>query len=300
MQMDLQSFFTSGLATGMGMRLGRRLPRPIGLGLARLAASVVARRSHSTLVRSIKLNQSVVRGLPSDTPELDTIVRRVLDNASRGYYESFHRIGKGPTAVQESFIFGPELYAMLHDARSTGRGIVVVAPHIGNLDLGLAGFAAEGYDVQAITPEAPPGGYRMQNEVRTNAGYVVTPADAEAAKMAFDRLRRGGIVLTGADRPLPNGAKPVRFFGMPAPLPTGYIRLALSTESLLYVIWMEPADGVYRARAEGPIELIRSGRRAEITVINAERVLEIVAEKIRAQPDHWMMFHPVWPQLIQD
>ena len=298
MRMDLQSFFTSSLGTGSLMWLGHNLPRPVALPLARLSASLISRRSRSALVRSIKLNQSVARDLPLDAPELDPIVRRVLYNAARGYYESYNRIARGWEAVQESFTFGPELFAMLHDAQSTGRGIVVVAPHLGNLDLGLAGFAAEGYDIQAITYEVVPGGYDLQNRMREGSGYIITPADAEAAKMAFERLRRGGIVLTGMDRPLPNGARTVRFFGRPAPLPTGYIRLALSTDSLIFVVWMESVADGYCARAVGPIDLVRTGSRFEDAVVNAEKVLEIAAEKIRAQPDEWMMFHPVWPQLM--
>jgi lauroyl/myristoyl acyltransferase len=298
--MDLQTFFNSKSATWSIMWLGRHLPRSTALVLVRLSTSLISRRTQSPLVRSIRLNQSVARDLPQDAPELDVVVRRVLYNAARGYYEIYNRIAQGREVVQESFTFGPDLFAMLRDARSTGRGIVVVAPHLGNLDLGLAGFAAEGYDIQAITYEAAPGGYQLQNRMREGSGYIITPADAEAAKMAFDRLRRGGIVLTGVDRPLPNGAKSVRFFGRPAPLPTGYIRLALSTDSLFFVVWLESVNGGYVARAAGPIDLVRTGNRLRDAAVNAEKVLEIAEEKIRAQPDEWMMFHPVWPQLMTD
>jgi lauroyl/myristoyl acyltransferase len=280
------------------MWLGRNMPRPVGYALARLSASLISRRSRSPLVRSIKLNQSVARDLSPDAPELNAVVRRVLHNAARGYYESYYRIARGRDVVHESFTFGPELFAMLHDARSTGRGIVVVAPHLGNLDLGLAGFAAEGYDIQAISYEDVPGGYQLQNRMREGSGYTVTPASAEAARTAFERLRRGGIVLTGMDRPLPNGATMIRFFGRPAPLPTGYVRLALSTSSLFFVVWLESVGDGYRARAAGPIELVRTGSRSKDAVVNAEKVLAIAEEKIRAQPDEWMMFHPVWPQLM--
>ncbi len=282
------------------MWLGRNLPRPLGLAVARLSASLISRRSRSALVRSIKMNQSVARDLSPDAPELNAVVRRVLYNAARGYYESYNRIARGRAVVQESLAFDPELLAMLHDARSTGKGIVVVAPHLGNLDLGLAGFAAEGYDIQAISYEDVPGGYQLQNRLREGSGYTVTPADAEAARMALQRLRRGGIVLTGVDRPLPNGATMIRFFGRPAPLPTGYVRLALSTSSLLFVVWLELVDGGYYASAVGPIDLVRTGSRSRDAVVNAEKVLEIAEGKIRAQPDEWMMFHPVWPQLMQD
>ena len=39
--------------------------------------------------------------------------------------------------------------------------------------------------------------------------------------------------------------------------------------------------------------------RQEFTFQNTELILEVAAKIIRARPDEWMMFHPVWPHLLE-
>jgi lauroyl/myristoyl acyltransferase len=65
---------------------------------------------------------------------------------------------------------------------------------------------------------------------------------------------------------------------------------------------MEPTATRYHYTVviEGPIEMVRGGNRKRDVVINAERVLKYAEEKIRARPHEWMMFHPVWPQLLTE
>ena len=280
------------------MWIGRKMPPRVGTALVRLFTPLIASRKNSTLVRTIRTNQSVVRDLPIDAPELDGAVREVILNAGRAYYEVYHRVALGKEAVQEAITFSPEIYHAIDEARDQDQGTLIIGPHLGNLDLGLVGFAAAGLAVQAITYAAPPGGYELQNQMRADSGYIITPADAQAAKMALIRLRARGIVLTGIDRPLPEGNSTIRFFGHPSPLPTGYTRLALSTNAQVLMIWMEPVPGGWYVQATGPLELLRTGKRKEEIILNTERILEIAAEKIRARPGEWMLFHPVWPQLM--
>ncbi len=296
--MDMQEFFTSNTGTGLAMWIGRNMHPRVGHALVRLVAPLIASRKESPLLRSIRANQSVVRDLPLDAPELDQAVREVLINAGLAYYEAYHRIALGREAVQNGVTFSPQIYQILDDSQNREQGTLIIGPHLGNLDLGLAGFAAEGLSIQAITYAVPPGGYEMQNRMRADSGYIITPADSKAAKMALIRLREGGVVVTGIDRPLPEGNARIRFFGLPSPLPTGYTRLALSTNAQVIMIWMESVPGGYVVNTTGLIELVHTGKRKEDVIVNTERILEIAAEKIRAQPAEWMLFHPVWPQLL--
>jgi lauroyl/myristoyl acyltransferase len=34
------------------------------------------------------------------------------------------------------------------------------------------------------------------------------------------------------------------------------------------------------------------------TVDNAESILDIMAKDIRRAPDHWAMYYPVWPEVL--
>ena len=298
--MDLQTFFTSEKGTNLAMSLSRNLPPRVGLAVVRLAASLVTRRRQSPLVRHIRLNQSVVRGLPQQAPELDGAVRRVLLNAGRGYYETYHRLALGEEAIREAITFSAEFIARLKTIQAEGRGVIVLGAHVGNFDLGMLGFAAHGFVVQAVTYALPPGGYQLQNKMRTEAGYIVTPADGPAVKTALKRLRAGGIILTGIDRVLPEAATPIQFFGLPAFMPTGYVRLALSTKAIILLVRLDNrGEGKYHVVLHTDIEATSSGDRKRDTIENTEMVLAEAEEIIRARPDEWMMFHPVWPQLLE-
>lgn len=301
--MNLQTFATSKTGTGLAMWLGRNLPRRAGTAFIELTSAFIARRRKSPLARSIRANQSVVRDLPLDAPELDVAVRQVLRNAGRYYYDLYHLLARGREAVREAVSVSPDLDTLLRSAVERQRPAVVLGPHTSNFDLAAVALGTHGFPMQMISYSAPPGGYELQNEMRTNAGYIVTPADGQAAKTALKRLRAGGLVCTGVDRPLPEAspAAPVRFFGRPTALPTGYARLALATDAQLLFISTE-STGPARYRISGPevVELVRTGNRRQDAVLNAERVLALAEEVIRARPEEWMMFFPVWPELLEE
>lgn len=119
--------------------------------------------------------------------------------------------------------------------------------------------------------------------------------------------------MTGADRPVSLMDELMPFFGAPARLPTGHVRLALQTHARIVVACciMEKngqtaagdASGVccYRIQFAPPIEMEAApghesaGRVSDANVRhNVRRVLEIIEEMIRQAPDQWLMFVPVW------
>ena len=299
--MDLQTFFTSRAGTGTLMWLSRNLPLWLGLPIADLVIGLLARRRDSGLVRAVRTNQSVVRGLPVDDPALDAIVRRVLRNAGRGYFEFYHRASKGLSAVEDIASFSPQIESMLQATLAGTAGALVIALHISNFDLAAVAFAARNIPLQILSYGTPPGGYQLQNELRLRAGLSITPITGPALRAAITRLRQGGTAVVGLDRPLPGVPRDewLDFFGHPAPLSSGFVRLALATDATMYLTWVEPTgDGTFSITSKPPLEVIRTGNRQEETRINSRRLLDLAEDVIRTHADEWMMFHPVWPQLL--
>lgn len=299
--MDLQTFFTSRAGTGTLMWLSRNLPPWLGLPVADLVIGLLARRRDSTLMRTLRTNQSVVRGLPVDAPELDTIVRRVLRNAGRGYFEFYHRASRGLSAVADAASFSPSIESMLEATLEGTAGALIVVLHLSNFDLAAVAFATRNIPLQILSYGTPPGGYQLQNELRIKAGLSITPITGTALKGAITRLREGGTVVVGLDRPLSGIPRDewVSFFGHPAPLSTGFVRLALAADASMYLTWVEPAgDGSFLITSKPPLDLVRTGSRQEEIRINSRRMIGLAEEVIRARADEWMMFYPVWPELL--
>ena len=165
----------------------------------------------------------------------------------------------------------------------------------------LAFLAWSTYDdvpaVRVLSPPGPAGGFKVMQELRAQPKVEDTPIDSQSLRSAIARLRAGGYVATGVDWPL--AAAPderVPFFGRPAHLPTGHIRLAISGNALLLPMacrW-DPVGG-YRAMTGEPIALELTGDRAADVQHNARRLLTVMERWIAAAPEQWLMYHRVWP-----
>ena len=148
--------------------------------------------------------------------------------------------------------------------------------------------------MQALSLAEPPPGFEFFNHLREKGNVLLTPITPRSLRDAITRLRHGGIVLTGVDRPIGKGDEPVEFFGATAHLPTGYIRIPLRTDSLVMTVAAYFEDGVYQLVANPPMEMERTGDNGQDVILNLRRVLSQVETLILRHPDQWMMFVPVW------
>lgn len=300
--MNFQTFFSSKIGIKLAIWLSRTLsPRQADAVIKRVVYLISLRRN-APLIRSIRANQSVVRNVDFDSPVLDDVAYQVLSRAAQGYYDLYRTLTKEPEKIKEKVKFKPELFSLLTQSAAKKRAVVIAIIHTSNFDMASAAFAGSGFDIQMLTYANPTDGHQFQNTFRKNDGYVVTPTSKSALKMALKRLQAGGVVLTGIDRPLPirvEKDKQVTFFGRQTSLPTGHIRLAMSSDALLILLYTERTkEGQYYIQMHPPMELIRTGNRRKDIQTNAEKLLAIAEEKIRAKPEEWMVFHPVWPQIL--
>jgi KDO2-lipid IV(A) lauroyltransferase len=140
----------------------------------------------------------------------------------------------------------------------------------------------------------------MLNEWRKLTGITVTPLSPAALRQAIKLLRRGGVVSVAGDRPVSDLDDASLFFGRPARVPSGHVRLALRTGAVVSIAYcvLSPDTQRYTAYLEPPIEMVRTGNREEDVQVNMRRILEELERLIRHWADQWQMFVPVWPELV--
>ncbi len=299
--MNFKTFFSSKIGIKLAIWLSQTLSPQQAETIIKRVVYLISLKRNGPLIRSIRANQSVIRNVDLDSPVLDDAVYQVLFRAARGYYDLYRTLTKEPEMVKERVKFRPELFSLLTQAAAEKRAVVISIIHTSNFDLAATAFAGSGFDIQMLTYANPTDGHQLQNTFRKSDGYVVTPTSKSALKMALKRLQAGGVVLTGIDRPLPmreEESKQVTFFGRPTSLPTGHIRLAMASNALLVFLYTERiGEGQYLIEMDPPMELVLTGNRKKDIRTNAEKLLAIAEEKIRAKPEEWMIFHPVWPQV---
>jgi len=191
----------------------------------------------------------------------------------------------------------PAEWAVAKETMLDERGTVLVGAHTSNFDLVGQWVAAQGIEMQALGLASPDRVARAMNWLRRRRGVVVTPVGVASLRMAITRLRHGGVVVTGIDRPISEDDEPVPFFGVPAHLPVGHIRLAMHTNSrVLVACCVQEAEGQYALRLAHPLEMEMTDDPARDVAHNCRRVLAIIEEVILQAPDQWLVFAPVWPE----
>lgn len=294
--MNFQQFVTTSFGTRLWMALGRLLPSSAGHALARAITGVLWRRKDASLYRILYANQAGVLGRETPPEQIDRAVRALLAHAGMTAFDLMHLAAQGEAAVLKHIEFGAEFWPNVEAARSTGRGVLICGCHLSNFNLGFLAFALQGFPVQVLSAAGPVGGFALMHEMRARGVLDETPIDGQSLRKAILRLRAGGFVATGVDWPL--GAvhdEQLTFFGRPATLPTGHIRLALSSEAVLLPMacrW-SPERGYYVMTAPHLILELTGDRAADMRA-NAYRLLAVIEGWIRETPDQWLMYHPIW------
>lgn len=301
--MKLQDFLNGQTATAFGVSASRLLPPGLGYAVARRVADFLASRKESAIVQAVRLNQWVAHNRAITGEQLDNAVREVFRSSARSMYDYWHYL-HNRRAILSLIEFDASMEDAVQRARTAPDGTMMVTPHFSNFDMAGRALGLRGVPMQYLTYPRPPSGYRWQNEMRVLKNVLVTPMSIEALRKASANLRKGHIVVTGVDRPLPDSDdakyRP-RFFERPAAMPVFYIRLALKHNLPITVVGgCRKSDGRYRISATEPIPMQRGGDLVEETVRNTETVLQVVADIIRKAPEQWAMFYPVWPELASE
>jgi KDO2-lipid IV(A) lauroyltransferase len=298
MPIDPQNAINSPLGISIALMIGRYTPNWLGQRMVNFAADRISTRKDWKMVQSVRLNQWVANDGNLDPLDLDEAVRQNFRNTGRSIFDLYHNINN-PEVFREIIDVHPTAERLLQRPEYGDRGLVVAGIHMSNFD--FIGQAAGMAGVKAMflaMPDNHPG-YRKQLEMRKKKGMNIVPTSSAAIKQAVKYLRKGGMVMTGLDRP--DKSYPYRpiFFGQPAPLPIHHIFMALKAQVPVLVgsvIWRP--DGKYHFLFSEPIEMQTHPDRHQEIIQNAENVLHIAEAFIRQDPSQWSMAFPVWPDIM--
>ncbi len=291
----LQWVLGGPLGIGLGLIIARILPPRVGYWLADLLTSRVV-KTRGVMYRNLRRNLAHV--MPHlDAETLDNLAARGMRHAGRTYYDMLRARIRDYVEDRVLVEVAKDAWETTLEAGRDDRGLVLVGPHVSNYDLVSQWMAAHGVEMQALSLTSPGWGGKVVNSIRRHRGIVMTPISMASLRSALERLETGGVIVTGADRPASMDDDLLPFFEDPAPMPTGHIRLALRANARVQVVSChQDEEGVYHLVLSPLLEMEEMGDREETVRHNALRVLAIMEERIRAFPDQWLMFVPVWPQ----
>jgi lauroyl/myristoyl acyltransferase len=295
---DLQRFINSSFSIDLVAAIGRSLPLPVGLCLADFIAGQIARQRNLKIVRAVRANQWIVSGRSLSGDELDRAVRATFQQSARVIFHLYHYL-HNPEETRRAIVLDDAAQKLLARPEFDQRGLIVAGLHISSFDLGLQSICEQGLKPMILTLPDPRGSQRKEYERRRNMGMNLVPTSVAALRQALKYLERGGLVLTGVDRPIPDPTARPLFFGQPSALPVHHIFLA--TKARVPIVSMASfahPDGSYHVHTSEPIEMEYFPDHAQTMLVNAERVLKVAETYIKQAPHQWTISLPVWPQLL--
>jgi lauroyl/myristoyl acyltransferase len=284
----------------LGLFFGQHTPEAVGHRLSWWAAGAVCRLKPA-VYRIVQSNLGPVLGAGVDRQTLEWTTRRVLYTAIRGYFDLFRALRLSQEEVAALVDIPQATIATARSLWNRKGGSLIVFPHLGSFDLGGHAIAPYLPEMQLFTLPDPAPGFEMLNESRRRTGVTVTPLSSTALRQAIKLLRRGGVVSLAGDRPVSDLDEPFPFFGRPARLPSGHVRLALKTGAVVSIAYcaLSPETQRYAMHLEPPMEMVRTGNRDEELQLNMQRILAALERIIRRWPEQWQVLVPVWPELLE-
>jgi KDO2-lipid IV(A) lauroyltransferase len=299
--MNLERVISSPRTIDLGLFLSQHTPARLGHAVVWWLSGLVCRLQPHTY-HVVRANIRQVLDPDVEPAVLDRTIRQIFYHFLRSYYDLFRALRLPyEELVAEVHVPAPVRRLLTPEGRGN-RPLILVMAHIGNFDLAGQVVAHYTADMQVLSLPDPHPGFRSLNTLRERGGARVTPLGPAALRQAIKTLRQGSVVVVGGDRPVSGLDEQVSFFGRPARVPSGHVRLALKTDALVVIVCcaLDPETERYVLQYEEPLVMLRTGDREDEVVLNMRRILDSMEAMIRRWIDQWLMFVPVWPELLEE
>jgi len=265
----------------------------------RVGYAIFSRIGDLAYARSVASRENVydnlchVLGAQAEPARIEQVARQIFRNQARNYYDLFRVASLNAEQIDRLVT----LHGLEHvdQALSTGKGLIMVTAHFGNLDIVIQAFALRRYPVTAVAEHLRPEKlYHYVVSLRASKGVKLIPIDSFLRPL-FRALRNNEIVGLAADRNLTETGTLIEFFGAPALLPNGHVQLALRTGAkLMLAFGVRRPDNTFEAFVEPPLALENTGDLQRDVHLGMTRLVAVLEKYIGQHPEQWVMFQPVW------
>jgi KDO2-lipid IV(A) lauroyltransferase len=242
--------------------------------------------------RASNLNFARILGREPDDP----VVRRLALRAYRHYARYLVELMRLPTRPPEDVVAMTDASSiddLEADWRASGKGLIVVAAHIGNNEAIAAGLAHRGWPISGLAddssfPEL------LALLTREREAWGIKTINWQSIREIFGVLRRKEILVLLVDWGYRSDDIPVRLFGRWTTLPAGPVALAARSGAVVsFLAGRRTLDGRYALAHEVPFTVPADD---PATLQRATQAIADALERaIRAAPEQWHAFKPMWP-----
>jgi KDO2-lipid IV(A) lauroyltransferase len=269
-----------------------RIPPAIGYPLFSLIGGLVHHLNGSARA-NVRANMCHILGPEASQAQIHRLARATFDYVAYNYYDLFRLPTLSPTQVKA--IVRVEGWENVEAALSLGKGVVMTSAHFGNIEVVLYAMLRRGLSITIPAERVePPELYDYLSALRMSQGLKIIPVDGPMLEL-FRTLRRGGVAGVAGDRNITGDGAVVEFFGAPARLPDGHVRLAMRTGAPLILGFSRRLGrDLYEARFWPHFSIPEAGTEEERLAAGMAYVVNGLEEVIRAHPEQWVVTVPMW------
>jgi lauroyl/myristoyl acyltransferase len=280
-------------------RLPRSFIRLLSLVIGLLAWLFAGKARKQAAVNIAHVLGPQVTSTRAGRRKLRSDVRKMFHYSAQNYLDALRLPHLKPEEVLAR-ITEKEGIEHLDAALAQGKGAVIVAAHFGPFEYVAQWFAVNNYaltiPVERLKDE------RMLDltvKLRSGQGVQFVPLGGSAAVRAMiSTLRKNQFVIIPVDRAIQGESVDIDFFGAPARLSLGPVSLALRTGAVLLAAfgWYLPHNKIGGCAVPISLALDEDERKDPDKLM--QKVVEVLEATIRARPEQWVMFSPVWTKEI--
>ncbi len=267
----------------------------IPLGFAKKIGKAIGRLLYLFKIRRKVARSNLVLALGDkySPKEIDNILKNTYNHFGQVLIE-FFIIEKINTKEFQERIKIDNL-EKLKELINSDQGLIFYTAHFGNWEWLAAIIANHDSECLSIEKKQRLGdlGERI-NLIRKNVGVKTTTATSRGLINIYKNLKAGNSTMILGDQHASGLPHVMDFFGVPASIHRGAVRLASKTESKIVPIFIyREGFAKYRVHIHEEVEVPKGTSKAEEPKY-LDPLLRSTEEAIKKSPEQWLWFHKRW------
>ena len=175
------------------------------------------------------------------------------------------------------------------------QGVIFYTAHFGNWEWLGAKIASHTSDFLSIEKRQRLGDLGDKiNKIRKNVGVETTTATSKGLIKIYKNLKSGNSTIILGDQHASGIVHIMDFFGEPASVHRGAVRLATKTDAIVLPIFIHrEAFAKYKVQLGEAVSVPRGIKKADEPEY-LKPLLRATEEAIRQSPEQWLWFHKRW------
>ncbi len=238
-----------------------------------------------------------VLGEDATIEQLNAVAQRGYQNLLKNYFDLFraHAMTREKLRVQLTSFDGLEY---IENAIKQGKGVIVGSGHFGAWDM-VIHLTVIYLETRVVTPQEhlkPEKLFQYILGLRKSQGMDLVAIE-NAPREMIKALRTGRVVGLAYDRDITGTGQVVDFFGAPARLPDGAVKLALKYGCPVIIGFaVREPDNRVRVFVEPPFQFERTADHERDLREGVRTIAGVMERYFRQYPDQWLMFQKVWEE----